>query len=114
MLGFIEIRVDPERPLGLESDLWHGDSGSMSFLKTVESARAFLERNGRVSPGALQREFNLDDDALAELIEELELLASGTRLAKPLERIARAVGGYDFEGAIETLPELDTVLNEYR
>ncbi len=43
----------------------------MSFLKTVEAARAFLERNERVSIRALQREFGLDDDALDELIEEL-------------------------------------------
>jgi class 3 adenylate cyclase len=43
----------------------------MSFLETVERARAFLERNRRVSLRALQREFNLDDEALDELIEEL-------------------------------------------
>ena len=43
----------------------------MSFLETVEKARAFLERNGRVSLRGLQREFNLDDGALDELIEEL-------------------------------------------
>jgi class 3 adenylate cyclase/tetratricopeptide (TPR) repeat protein len=43
----------------------------MSFLQTVEMARAFLERNGRVSLRALQREFNLDGGALDELIEEL-------------------------------------------
>ena len=43
----------------------------MSFLETVEKARAFLERNTRVSLRALQREFSLDDDALDELIEEL-------------------------------------------
>jgi hypothetical protein len=43
----------------------------MSFLETVEKARAFLERNGRVSLRALQREFNLDDAALHELVEEL-------------------------------------------
>ena len=43
----------------------------MSFLETVESARAFLERNGRVSLRALRREFDLDDDALGDLIEEL-------------------------------------------
>ena len=36
----------------------------MSFLQTVEKARAFLERNGRVSLRALQREFDLDDGAL--------------------------------------------------
>ena len=43
----------------------------MSFLETIESARAFLERNGRVSIRALKREFELDDEALDELVEEL-------------------------------------------
>jgi class 3 adenylate cyclase/tetratricopeptide (TPR) repeat protein len=43
----------------------------VSFLETVEKARAFLERNERVSLRALKREFELDDDALDELIEEL-------------------------------------------
>ncbi len=42
----------------------------MSFLETVEKARAFLERNGRVSLRALQREFDLDDGALDELLDE--------------------------------------------
>ncbi|MBW1687117.1 MAG: hypothetical protein JRS35_18865 [Deltaproteobacteria bacterium] len=37
----------------------------MSFLETIEKARASLERNGRVSLRALQREFNLDDDDAA-------------------------------------------------
>ena len=43
----------------------------MSFLETVEQARGFLARNGRVSLRALKREFDLDDDALEELVEEL-------------------------------------------
>jgi len=43
----------------------------MSFLETVERARAFLERNGRVSLRALEREFDLDPDALEAVIEEL-------------------------------------------
>lgn len=43
----------------------------MSFLETVGKARAFLERNGRVSLRALQREFELDDEVLDELVEEL-------------------------------------------
>ncbi|MBW2290282.1 MAG: adenylate/guanylate cyclase domain-containing protein [Deltaproteobacteria bacterium] len=52
----------------------------MSFLETVERARAFLERNGRVSRRALQREFDLDDSALDELIEELvEIQRVGVR-----------------------------------
>jgi class 3 adenylate cyclase/tetratricopeptide (TPR) repeat protein len=45
--------------------------GSVSFLETVEQARAFLERNGRVSLRALKREFDLDDVTLEELAEEL-------------------------------------------
>jgi hypothetical protein len=36
----------------------------MSFLETIEQARTFLERNGRVSFRALQREFDLANDAL--------------------------------------------------
>jgi adenylate cyclase len=43
----------------------------MSFLETVERARALLERNGRVSLRALQREFDLDDDAVEEVADEL-------------------------------------------
>ncbi len=43
----------------------------MSFLETIESARAFLERNGRVSLRALKLEFSLDDEQLDGLIEEL-------------------------------------------
>ncbi len=43
----------------------------MSFLDTVERARAFLERSGRVSLRGLKRQFELDDDALDELVEEL-------------------------------------------
>jgi len=40
----------------------------MSFLETVEKARAFLERNGRVSLRGLQREYDLDAEDLEELI----------------------------------------------
>jgi len=43
----------------------------MSFLDTVERAKAYLERQGRVSLRALKREFDLDDAALEELVEEL-------------------------------------------
>ena len=38
----------------------------MSFLETIERAREFLERNGRVSLRALKREFDLDDGDLEE------------------------------------------------
>jgi class 3 adenylate cyclase/predicted ATPase len=43
----------------------------LSFIETVERARAVLKRNGRLSLRALKREFDLDDDALEELSEEL-------------------------------------------
>jgi hypothetical protein len=43
----------------------------MSFLDTVARAKTYLREHGRVSLRALQREFELDDDALGELIEEL-------------------------------------------
>ena len=43
----------------------------MSFLETIERARAFLERQQRVSLRALRREFGLDTETLDELIEEL-------------------------------------------
>jgi class 3 adenylate cyclase/tetratricopeptide (TPR) repeat protein len=43
----------------------------MSFLDTIERAKAFLERNRRVSLSALRLEFDLDDARLESLIEEL-------------------------------------------
>ena len=44
----------------------------MSFLETVERARAFLERDGRTSLPGLKCELELDDDALDELVDESE------------------------------------------
>jgi class 3 adenylate cyclase/tetratricopeptide (TPR) repeat protein len=52
--------VDPERV-----------AFAMSFLDTVARAKTYLHEHGRVSLRALQREFELDDDALDELVEEL-------------------------------------------
>jgi predicted ATPase len=43
----------------------------VTFLETVAQARALLESNGRISLRALAREFELEDDALDELAEEL-------------------------------------------
>jgi class 3 adenylate cyclase len=43
----------------------------VGFIETIEQARALLERNGRLSLRALRRQFELDDDALEELVEEL-------------------------------------------
>jgi len=43
----------------------------MNLLDVVREVRSHLEQNGRVSLRMLQRQFTLDDDALAELIDEL-------------------------------------------
>jgi len=43
----------------------------MSFLDTVSRAKISLREHGRVSCRGLKREFDLDDEVLDELIEEL-------------------------------------------
>jgi DNA-directed RNA polymerase subunit F len=43
----------------------------MSLLEIIRQVRRHLEETGRVSFRMLRREFELDDDALEELIEEL-------------------------------------------
>ncbi len=43
----------------------------MSVLETIRQVRKHLEENGRVSLRMLRREFSLDDETLAEVIEEL-------------------------------------------
>jgi class 3 adenylate cyclase/tetratricopeptide (TPR) repeat protein len=76
------------------------EDGQVSFIETIERARILLERNGRLSIRALQREFDLDAEALEELVEELvdvQQIAAregkilswlGDRLAPALERVA--------------------------
>ena len=43
----------------------------VGFLETVARAKNFLSEHGRVSLRGLKREFELDDDALDELVDEL-------------------------------------------
>ena len=43
----------------------------MSFMETVRRARDLLREEGRITLRGLKREFDLDDDALEELVEEL-------------------------------------------
>jgi class 3 adenylate cyclase/tetratricopeptide (TPR) repeat protein len=63
----------------------------MSFLEIVERARAFLERNKRVSLRALQLEFQLDDDQLEALIEELvDVQQLAARAGKVLDWVGPA------------------------
>ena len=44
---------------------------TMSFIETVRRARHLLREEGRIILRGLTREFDLDDDALEELVEEL-------------------------------------------
>ena len=68
--------------------------GAMSFIETVERARVLLERNGRLSLRALRREFELDDEVLADLVEEL------TEVQRVAAREGNALSEQeDFEGA---------------
>jgi len=48
-----------------------GRGVDVSFLEIVRRARAHLQEQGRVSLRALRREFELDDEALEDLVEEL-------------------------------------------
>ena len=43
----------------------------MGILDTVRRAKTHLQEYGRVSLRVLKREFQLDDNALEELVEEL-------------------------------------------
>ncbi len=43
----------------------------MSFIETLRRARQLLQEEGRLSLRALKREFDLDEEALDELVEEL-------------------------------------------
>jgi hypothetical protein len=43
----------------------------MTFEEIVDQAMAMLERRGRLTYRALKRQFNLDDDYLADLKAEL-------------------------------------------
>ena len=72
----------------------------MSFLETVAKARALLARNGRVSLRALRREFELDDEALEDLVEELvEILREERALAWERDPVHGSVaGGGDLAG----------------
>ena len=43
----------------------------MSFVETIRRARDLLRTEGRISLRVLRREFDLDDEALDELVAEL-------------------------------------------
>ncbi len=48
-----------------------GATATMNFLETVGRAKGYLQEEGRVSLRALKLEFQLDDDQLEALVEEL-------------------------------------------
>ena len=43
----------------------------MNLFDVVREVRRLLEESGRVSQRMVRRQFNLDDDTLADVIEEL-------------------------------------------
>jgi hypothetical protein len=83
---------------------------TMSFLETVEKARTFLERNGGVSLRALQREFELDDDALDELVEEL---VDVQRVAGREGQVLLWVGPAPSEQSITELSSVERAPRDY-
>ena len=67
----------------------HGETRPMSFLENLSRAKAHLREHGRVSLRALKREFDLDDEALEELVEELvDLQQVATREGQVLTWVA--------------------------
>jgi class 3 adenylate cyclase len=79
----------------------------VTFLETVAQARALLERNHRVSLRALAREFELEGDALDELVDELvdvqQVAAHPQAHEDDAERAVRA--GLEILTALRTLNE---------
>src|SRR5215831_8683583 len=71
----------PERPVPFPYRLLHAASASggwaMTFEEILDQALAMVQRRGRVSYRALQRQFQLDDaylqDLAAEIVEVLQL-----------------------------------------
>ena len=62
----------------------------MGFLDTVRQAAALLHDEGRVSERALRREFDLDDQHLDDLVEELvEVRRVATRDGDVLVAVSR-------------------------
>src|SRR2546428_12118898 len=55
-----------------------GGESAMTFEELLDQAIALLQRRGRLTYGALKRQFNLDDDYLEDLKAEL---IQGQRLA---------------------------------
>ena len=60
----------------------------MRFMEIVEEARFLLERNGRVSLGALEREYPLDTDLDALVSELVEVQRVACREGNVLERFS--------------------------
>src|SRR5438067_5702034 len=65
----------PKRPCQFPRRLLHASSASggwaMTFEEILDQAIAMLQRRGRLPYGTLQRQFQLDDAALATLKDEL-------------------------------------------
>ncbi len=84
----------------------------MSFLETVEKARAFLERNGRVSLSALRLEFGLDEVQIEALVDELvDVQLVAAREGKVLAWLGTRAAERNVAAA-EATPSTDTAARE--
>src|SRR6266478_1326137 len=65
----------PEQPVPFPHRLLHASliygGWAMTFEEILDQAIAMLQRRGRLTYGALKRQFNLDDAFLQDLTEEL-------------------------------------------
>jgi hypothetical protein len=81
----------------------------VSFIETVRRAGDLLRQQGRISLRALKREFELDDDTLEDLVEELvdvqHVAAREGKVLSWMRRLCEEVGA---RGHLERLAqELD-------
>ena len=80
----------------------------MSFLEIVDRARSYLQKQQRISLRALRREFDLDKEALEDLIEELvDVQQVAAREGKILSWVGPAVPGTPAEPPVVTVPSAE-------
>jgi class 3 adenylate cyclase len=79
----------------------------VGLLETIESAKAFLERNGRVSIRVLRLEFELSDDQAEALVEELVDVQQVAALEGKVLSWAGPITGTEASPRRATAPERD-------
>jgi tetratricopeptide (TPR) repeat protein len=78
----------------------------MSFFDTAARAKSYLREHGRISVGGLRREFDLDDEGLEQLVEELvDVQQVAVREGKVLSWVGVAAREAEAAGGAEPNPE---------